>query len=73
MEYEIGQEIELIHDNKTIKLRIEKNDNCENCFFNEGYTFGKFLCTRNTYHLSDAYCSKIIRTDKTSIIYKQIK
>ena len=72
MEYFIGQEIELIHNKKTIKLKVEKDngDGCENCFFsdNDGN------CTRHDYsNMDEAFCSTVTRKDKNNIIYKQIK
>lgn len=73
MEYDIGQEIELIHDNKTIKLKIEEDNslNCEKCFFS---SIKGYRCVRHLYkNMCDAYCSSTIRNDKKSIIYKQIK
>lgn len=73
MEYFIGQEIELIHNKKTIKLKIEKDNslNCENCFFNSNKND---KCVRHLYkNMDDAFCSSAIRTDKQSIIFKQIK
>lgn len=73
MEYEIDQEIELLHNGETIKLKIERNNNCKHCFFNIESDFGKFDCIRNYYNFSNAYCSSTIRTDKQSIIYRKIK
>lgn len=72
MEYFIDQEIELIHNKKTIKLKIEKdNENsCENCFFADK----DGDCVRHHYsNMDEAFCSSITRKDKNSIIYKQIK
>ena len=72
MEYFIGQEIELIHNKKTIKLRIEKDneESCKNCFFADN----DCDCTRHHYsNMDEAFCSCITRKDKQSIIYKQIK
>lgn len=72
MEYEIGQEIELIHDNKTIKLKIikAKESNCKGCFFKSN----KSSCIRNNYNnMKDAFCTPMFRKDKKNIIYKQIK
>lgn len=73
MEYFIGQEIELIHDNKTIKLKIEKStrDTCENCFFLGKRKDG--ACLRERYNLSTAYCTHLFRNDNQDIIFKQIK
>lgn len=74
MEYFIGQEIELIHDNKTIKLKVKETNRmtCKNCFFNiNNKTIRK--CIRDNYNMIDAFCSNIFRKDKKNIIFKQIK
>lgn len=73
MEYDIGQEIELIHDNKTIKLKIEEDNsfNCKKCFF--GRNKGR-NCVRHLYsNMAEAFCSSVTRRDKNNVIYKQIK
>ena len=72
MEYFIGQEIELIHNGKTIKLKVVKanNSNCIGCFFKSN----KSSCIRNTYNnMNDAFCTPMFRADKNNIIFKQIK
>lgn len=72
MEYKIGQEIELLHNDETIKLKIEedKNRNCKNCFFKPNWTSN---CIRYIYNMEDGYCTSTFRNDGKSIIYKQIK
>lgn len=70
MEYEIGQEIELINDelgNITVKVEEQINPSCKDCIF------ASPICARDKYHLEDAYCSSLYRSDEKSIIYKQIK
>lgn len=72
MEYFIGQEIELIRDNTTIKLKIEEynGESCKDCFFNHNY----FGCIRDRYsNMKDAFCSSTGRNDGKNIIYKKIK
>lgn len=74
MEHEIDETVELIHDNETVKLKVVEQDNCEQCFFHNRYNFEKnSLCMRHEYHIADYYCSKIFRSDRKSVIYKQIK
>lgn len=73
MEYEIGETIELIHNKKTIKLKIEEDSSlsCEKCFFNSK-KYNK--CVRHLYmSMNEAYCSSTIRHDHKSVIYKKIK
>ena len=74
MEHEVGEIVEIIHDNKTIKLEVVEQDFCSFCFFHNRYNFGTTApCMRHEYHLEDYYCSKIFRNDRKSVIYKQIK
>lgn len=72
MEYEIGQEIELLHNSETIKLKIEedKTINCKNCFFRINKHDN---CTKDVYYMEDAYCTSMFRNDNKNIIFKQIK
>ena len=72
MEYFIGQKIELLHNDETIKLKIvkAKESNCKGCFFRSN----KNSCTRHTYNnMNDAFCIPMFRKDKKNIIFKQIK
>lgn len=73
MEYKINETIELIHNKKTIKLKIEEDNSlsCENCFFNSKK--GKRCVRRQYMSVMDGFCSSTIRHDNKSIIYKQIK
>ena len=72
MEYFIGQEIEIIHYNKWIKLKIEEDNSnsCKNCFFHNDYD----ECIRDHFsNMEDAFCSSTARNDGNNIIFKQIK
>ena len=74
MEYEINETIELIHDNKTFKLKVIEQNGCNFCFFNNrNRSIPNTFCSRHEYNLADYHCSKIFRKDKKGIIYKQIK
>lgn len=72
MEHEINQIIDLIHNDKAIKLIIEetKTNDCTNCFFK---TNKSNSCIRHLYNMADACCSPVTRSDKKNIIYRQIK
>lgn len=69
MEHAIGQEIEIIDNNKNIKLKVEESpaDRCDNCFFLYKD------CLRGYYSSLTSCCSSMSRTDKKNIIYRQIE
>lgn len=74
MEHEVGEIVELIHDNKTFKLKVIEQNGCNSCFFcNCNRSIPNTLCSRHEYNLADYNCSRIFRKDKKGIIYKQIK
>ena len=76
MEYEIDQTIELIHNNEIVQIKVVEDEEktCNSCFFyNNNNSELDFPCIRDKYHLEEAYCSSLFRSDEKTIIYKQIK
>lgn len=78
MEYEIGQTIELIHNDEIVQIKVveDKEKTCNSCFFYNNNNNSSELespCIRHKYHIREAYCSNLFRSDEKSIIYKQIK
>lgn len=63
MEHKVGETFDL----DGVKLKVEKanNDPCEGCYFKNLY----FACLSNKM----GFCSSSMRTDNTSVIFKEIK
>lgn len=76
MEYEIGQKIELIHNDEIVQIKVVEDEEktCNSCFFySNNNSELDFPCSRDKYNLEEAYCSSLFRNDDKTIIYKQIK